>query len=571
METMRKMTSKLAASVLAVLLATAVMLWLPALTQAKAAEVRQPDEIENFDGDSLGARWEKAGDAEMNAGKSVLRFNRPNVWQPTVKPINYKAEETADTASYSLSIDYEILDGSGWMGIAFGMTAQTGHFYEAGIMFMITQSGGVSVWKGNAARNGLEAVDALAFSVPAPAAGVVYTYRIDAVKRAGTEPANRYYDFEFYAGVKGGLLQKAGTAADFVGSNHFGFASMGSLLAEISRVDFEVLASDGTTKLAELHEDFTSSASRLQYPGETTDYEWAVSAITDGAPRTAFFMGTMKELAFEDAKTGKIYSKEAFVPDTRVSSPLEVSYKIKLTYLDDGAYFGLGTGMASAAAALDGSNLIYFKRTALSTQIGLLKNGTEHQNTVISQTLAINDDTVILYSFRYAGGAYDVDIYFNGVWAGALTGVNINGHYGVGVISDGTAAVSLLLDDLTTRASRYADQSYSADIGVTETIDFKGTRERVAGTETFVTPYYNTSKWFASGNGVLPPRNTDPLDKQSLEFNITAGAANVVAAFGPTKTYADYVLRYTFKVTDADSGWLGISLARPSLEAQISA
>ncbi|MDR1093153.1 MAG: hypothetical protein LBL66_03300 [Clostridiales bacterium] len=569
---------------IALSLILAVALLSPAWAAAKPAKAATVDEtpvLETFDGDGTGAAWALGGDAELLYEGSALRFASPNAWQPIVKATAYKADRTNPAvAGYTLEFDARYMGGSGWLGIAVGIEASTGHFFEAGTMFMLSHDGGGSVWRGSGTDFKSDPALNEGFTLSNHfQAGATVTYKIAATRLTPDENnGGRLYRLEFWSRLAGGEWALRQSLESATAHNHFGFCSMSGrdFVLDITRVDYRVYGggADNDDTIQELNEDFTSAGSRLNYPGEATDYTWTLSAVADGvkggnpyAPKEAFFMGPMKSLSFENSTDGRLVSTEPFAPDTRVGEPLEISFTIKAAALGAGAYFGLATGLPDAAAAPDSANLLYIKNAG-GVRAGVLKNGAESQNAAFD--LALGAETALRYAFKYRAGLYDAAVYIGAAAAPALTltGLRIDGYIALATKGGNGASVSLTADDLALSARNYADPAAYAEMGGSETIDFLGKQEREVNGAVYQQNYYNRRKWFVNGAVNMP---APALDNTAGRVEFTGLGSGTTTAplnlFGPTRAYGDFIVRARLQVTDAASGYIGIALGRPQAES----
>lgn len=547
---------------------------MPFTKQAQAATIQGESFIEKFDSDTVGDDWQLKGDVAMSDGTYRLRINAPNEWQPALKPHMCNITDSADIKGFYIEYDFEYISGGGWLGTFFGTLAKNAAFYDAGVMFMMDRSGSTSVWKGSGSN--LVVDDSLQFNATQPQQGDVYTYRIEGYRIASGIDEGRY-NLKFFSGIKGSALtenknaQAAYAAEAVIAAGHFGFTSMGTLIAEISRFDYELYNLNDEV-VQEFKEDFSSPRSKICYPSDLTtlnDCDWYMTHATSKAPESSYYMGIMKELKFENSKDGKIVSSNPLSIDTRVDRKFEIKYDLYYENIDEGAYFGLGLGLDSQDALIDSQNLIYMTTVGGTINLGVLKNGQKSQNTPTA--VSIPDDKTSV-EIKYIGyynlntKKTDVDIYIKDIKAGTFSDINFDGYYAVGAKGTDFAKVNLLIDNLTLTQDAYIIQDRY------ETIDFLGTEIRKAGNETLVAAWYNQNKWTKSGIGVNDPRRIGATNYHYLEFkapaNTTSSEGNM---FGPSEPYGDYVFRYTLQVKDPDSSWIGISFAKPNMSSLASA
>ncbi|GHU99874.1 hypothetical protein FACS1894211_06070 [Clostridia bacterium] len=567
------------------LLTLSAALLLPARAlsrRAEAATIDMPAAAETFSGDALGAGWKLDGDAAMKSEGSALRFIGPvDAWQPTIKAPRFKADPTYPVAGFTLELDVKRTTGGGWMGIALGVPSAGGHFYEAGLMFMIPMDGNGAVWE----RSGVGAIapkTGYGMTVAALTAGVTFTYKIEAEKVSDSS----LYDIKFYTGIKGSsltLMQFANSSAvipNMIAESHFGLCVMsGNVVLDVTRVKYRVYdAQDNVLTIGgqrqEMDDDF--STSRLSLINEGADTAWTLSAVspdpTHYAPREGFFMGNLKSLSFENAQAGRLVSSEAFAPDTRVGSPLEASFKWKPAAIAPGAYFGLALGMESASSAVDSANLLYVKYAG-GFKAGVLKNGVESQEFALGG-VAYGAESVLKFKFTYNAGAYDAELYVGAETAPklTLTGVRIDGYMAIAAVGAGGGGVTALVTEVSTAAQVYADPAAIPDMGGNETIDFNGSMERKTPAATYTMQYYNTAKWYIGGEKKEPSRTTEWKENAPacVEFTGRGGLtddATPLNLFGPTRTYGDFIVRFRINVTDADSGYIGVAMGRPQVDS----
>ncbi len=546
----------------------------PIIKDIKAATIKGESQVEKFDSDTVGEGWQIKGDAAMSDGKYRFRINAPNEWQPAVKPHMYSIEDSADVKGFYVEYDFEYIGGSGWLGTFFGTMAKNAAFYDAGIMLMMDKNGTTSVWKGSGGKLTEDAN--FKFSAMQPLQGSIYTYRIEGTRiTSGVDEGK--YNLKFLSGLKGNALtenknvSQAYAVEAVVASGHFGFASMGSLLAEISRFDYELINTSDEV-IQEFKENFSGPRSKICYPSDPTtlnDSDWYLTHATAKAPESSYYLGIMKELKFEDSKDGRVVSSVPMSIDSRIDKKFEIKHDLYYESIAQDAYFGLGLGLNSIDNAIDSKNLIYMTTIADAINMGVIKNGQKSQNTPIALTVPKDGNSVeIKYTGYYNSKTKktDVDAFIGGVKAATFSDINFVGYYAIGAIGTDIAKVNLLIDNLTITQDTYAVKDRY------ETIDFLGTEVRKAGNETLEAAWYNQNKWTKSGVGVNGPRRIGATNYNYLEFKAPANTVSSTGnMFGPSEPYGDYVFRYTLQVKDAESSWIGISFAKPDMTSQASA
>ena len=475
--------------------------------KAYAATNKQAEYSDEFAGSKFGDKWTVSG-ATLENDYYALALIDFDAWGVGVNLANHAIEKGS-----TITFDANFKSGQ-WLGLAFGLPQNTSRFlYAESAIIMYTDR--TRLMRNNGVQLDSATMDNFA-TLPKVFGEqkVCYTVKI-VIDDNG--------DIAIHSGKKGTDLNLIGKFSSAFVDGYMGFGAMGNTSVDVYSFEYK----KGDTVV--YSDDFKNSKLGYQTTGIGGN-DWYVTH--------KYGEENAKLGAFNSVKitnNGYVKYSVPITDNANSENIFESSFDVKLTELNDGAYFGVGLGMDKDGALNDASFIgigrrgdsYFIAHVKYGKVIDVKGNFTEKEVVSDSEfrkfTMSGKYGKIVTVSFL--GNSYDIN------------NVDIEGYFAVGCISD-NGSVTAYIDNFD--FTRYFYNDSSAD---DMAIDFKGVKEEVFDGETYYDYYVNKNKFYIGSNITLP-KYKDSVKQNYLIFS----SANANSAFIPKNVYSDAIVRFNVRM-----------------------